>query len=60
MLMNIWQFLLLNWQGVHPMSVPHPDVFWYCLIGMATQKSVLKKVLVTLFHIYFTQKLNEI
>ena len=50
--MNIWQFLLLNWQGVHPMSVPHPDVFWYCLIGMTTQKSVPKKVLVTLFHIY--------
>ena len=30
-------------------TVPHPDVFWYRLNGMGTQKNGPKKVLVTLF-----------
>ena len=33
----------------------HPEVFWYRLNGMGTQKSALKKVLVTL-SIYISRK----
>ena len=35
-------------------AVPHPDVFWYRLNGMGTQKKCAQKVILTFFHIYFT------
>ena len=42
----IWNHLLMA-------SVPHADVFWYCLNGMGAQKNAPKKVLVTLFSYIF-------
>ena len=38
--------------SVH-LSVPHPDVFWYCLNSMGTQKNAPKKFLQPFFHICF-------
>ena len=43
------------WQNLAEL-VPHPDVFWYHLNGMGTQKNVPKKVLLTLFPYIFHAK----
>ena len=40
----------------HYHSVPHPDVFWYCLNNTGTQKNAPKKVLVPLFPYIFHVK----
>ena len=41
------------WTLIHAHTVPHPDVFLYCLNGMDAQKNAPKKVLVTLFPYIF-------
>ena len=41
---------------VHIHTVPHPDIFWYHLNGMGTQKNAPKNVLVTHYSYIFHLK----
>ena len=44
---------------VFQFTMPHPDVFWYCLNGMGAQKNAPKKFLVTFLYIFHRKtKLN--
>lgn len=49
-------FVLLDKLIPTSIAVPHPDVFWYHLNGMSTQKNAPKKALATLFPYIFQAK----
>ena len=53
---HINQNVLPKMSTILLVSVLHPDVFWYRLNGMGTQKNALKNFLVTLFPYIFNIK----